>query len=305
MKLRESSEITRVSWKNITWIVSLHILAVTMVFQFTTVGAVVAGLVAHYLAGMVGITFTFHRMLTHRSFKVAPWIENIGALCGTLACQGGPISWVGGHRIHHAYSDTDNDPHDATKGFWYSHFVWLFNRRQDLDNYEEYKHYAPDLASRRFFVFLEENMILVQFLFAAVLGVVGYAVGGSWHSVWSYVTWGVFVRVCAGYHVTWFVNSAAHKWGSNPNNLKDLSKNNWWVSLLAFGEGWHNNHHAQPRVAKHGWHWWQFDQTWILIKSLNLVGLLRDIKLPVTRAIPVESEIALGVQTSSLPQTGN
>jgi fatty-acid desaturase len=305
MKLRESAEIYKISWKNLGWIASLHVLAIVMVFQFSTWGAVIVGFLAHYLAGMVGITFSFHRLFTHKSFKVPRWVENIGALCGTLACQGGPISWVGGHRIHHAYSDTENDPHNANEGFWYSHVLWLFNRRQDLDNYEDYKHYAPDLASRKFFVFLEKNMIFVQVLFAGVLGLIGYAIGGSWHSVWSYITWGVFVRICAGYHVTWFVNSAAHKWGSNSNQLKDLSKNNWWVSILAFGEGWHNNHHAQPRSAKHGWHWWQVDQTWIMIRALNIVGLLKEIKYPQVKDALIDEEILLSVQTNSLNQMGS
>jgi len=188
------------------------------------------------------------------------------------------------------YSDRAEDPHDATRGFWYSHMGWLFDRRADLDQFEEFRHYAPDLVARPYFVWLEKNMILLQIIFGVSLWILAAAlspnpavIGMDWGFGFSIVVWGVFLRLVVGYHVTWFVNSAAHKWGSNPNGQSDLSKNSWWVALLAFGEGWHNNHHAQPRSARHGWHWWQFDQTWILIRSLKAVGLVQNIVYPKKR----------------------
>ena len=285
MKLRASAAVTSYSMKNIIWIGSLHVLAAVLCWQYFSWTAFAVFVFAHYLAGMFGITFGFHRLLTHKAFVVPRWVENTAALCGTLACQGGPISWVATHRIHHAYSDHHEDPHDATKGFWYSHFIWIFKRRQDLDQFEEFKHYAPDLASRPFFRFLENYMIPIQIVWGLGTGVLAGVLGAqgagfNWHLAIGVVSWGTFLRLCTGYHVTWFVNSAAHKWGTNPNNLKDLSKNNWWVAILAFGEGWHNNHHAQPRAARHGWRWWQFDQTWILIKTLKAFGLVGNVKLP-------------------------
>ena len=237
MKIRESAKITELSWKNLIWIGGLHVLALALAVPFFTWQGVVAFLVLHYVAGMVGITFGFHRLLTHRSFQVPRWIENIAALCGTLACQGGPISWVATHRLHHMFSDKGDDPHDAHRGFWYSHVGWIVNRRQDLDRYEEFTHYAQDLAKRPFFVFLEKHMILVQNILGWSLGfLMAFAFrdpvqGMNWHVGASVIVWGIFVRLSIGYHVTWFVNSAAHKWGSNPNGLSDLSRNNWWVAL--------------------------------------------------------------------------
>lgn len=293
MKLRSSSAITSFSWKNFVWIGALHVLAVAYFVEYFSWPAFFAFLIMHYLTGMVGITFGFHRLLTHKGFSVPRWVENFVAVCGTLACQGGPVSWVATHRLHHAYSDRDEDPHDAHKGFWYSHLAWLFVRRQDLDQFEEFKHYAPDVAGNAFFAWLERYMIPVQFICGFALMFLGAVVGSflnatgalDWHMAWGFAVWGVFVRLCATYHVTWFVNSAAHKWGSAPNGSKDLSRNNWWVGLLAFGEGWHNNHHAQPRAARHGWEWWQFDQTWIMISVLKAFGLVKNIKLPQVRTL--------------------
>jgi fatty-acid desaturase len=284
MRLRQSAESTRFSWKNFLWIGGLHVLALVLAIPYFTWQGLVVFLVLHYIAGMVGITFGFHRLITHKGMQVPRWVENVAALCGTFACQGGPISWVGGHRLHHMYSDRAEDPHDATRGFWYSHVGWIFDRRLDLDDPEEFKHYAPDLVARPWFRFLENNMILIQNILGWSLFFIGAALGPAqgmdWGFGFSMIVWGIFVRLVAGYHVTWFVNSAAHKWGSNPNGLSDLSKNNWWVALLAFGEGWHNNHHAQPRSARHGWHWWQLDQTWLLIRGLSAVGLAKNIVHP-------------------------
>jgi len=297
MRLRPSAEITRPSWKNIIWITLVHIVAVSFAVPYFSWQAVVCLAFMHYLVGMFGITFGFHRLLTHKAFAVPRWLENFTAFVGTLACQGGPISWVAAHRNHHMYSDRAEDPHDATRGFWYSHVGWIFNRRQDLDQFEEFQHYAPDLAARPFFRFLENYMIPIQFAFGGVLfplgGAVGYlsgtATGFDWHMATAFIVYGTFIRLVTGYHVTWFVNSAAHAWGQTPNSTNDLSKNSWWVALVSFGEGWHNNHHAQPRSARHGWEWWQFDQTWVLIRTLETFGLVSGIVEPKVKRAGAEN----------------
>jgi fatty-acid desaturase len=238
----------------------------------------------HYLVGLVGITFGFHRLITHKGFKTSPAIKYIAAFFGTLACQSGPISWVGQHRVHHAYSDQDEDPHNINKGFWHSHIGFIFNRRGDLGSGSEVSYYCPDVARDKVFQFFERKMILIQavvgLLFLGLGGVLGSQPGFDWFSATSFVVWGIFVRLVSGYHVTWLVNSATHKWGSRPNATTDQSRNNWWVGILAFGEGWHNNHHAQLRSARHGWLWWQFDQTWILISILKFFKLVRNVELP-------------------------
>ncbi|MFZ9521032.1 MAG: acyl-CoA desaturase [Silvanigrellaceae bacterium] len=286
MKLRPSWQHNEFSWRNVLWISGVHVLAVAGLVPFFSWQGVITCAVMYYVTGMLGITFCFHRLLTHHGYTAPRWLENFTALCGTLACQGGPINWVATHRVHHAYSDTPRDPHDINRGFWYSHAGWLVNLRSDIASFDEYKHYAPDLIKRPFLLFLENNMIPLQF----VLGFVLFALGGTvfgdstvpfdFFTAASMTIYGIFIRMVLVYHVTWFVNSAAHTWGDNANKISDHSKNNWWVGLLAFGEGWHNNHHAHARYARHGWHWWQFDQTWIVIRILESVGILKNVVRP-------------------------
>ncbi|MGY3803263.1 acyl-CoA desaturase [Pigmentibacter ruber] len=297
MKLRESAKIVKFNWRNFIWISAVHFIALSLCWYFFTWQAFAVFLVFHYLTGMVGITFGFHRLIAHKGFQAYKPLEYFAAFCGTLSCQGGPISWVGQHRVHHAYSDKAEDPHDMNKGFWHSHIGFIFNRRADLNDIVEVSHYCPDVAKNKYYQFLENYMIPIQF----AVGILLFILGGflstyssamfDWFNAVSFIVWGIFVRLVAGYHVTWFVNSATHKWGSRPNNTNDASRNNWWVGILAFGEGWHNNHHAQPRAARHGWRWWQFDQTWIMISLLNKLKLVQNIKLPV-QASDCQIEIA-------------
>jgi stearoyl-CoA desaturase (delta-9 desaturase) len=286
MKLRPSWQQTQFSWRNVLWIGAVHLIALAGAIPFFSTAGLVAAVVLYYVTGLIGITFGYHRMLTHHGFQAPRWLENFAALCGTLSCQGGPINWVATHRVHHAYSDTVRDPHDVNRGFWHAHFGWLAHLRCDLADFNEYKHYAPDLAKRPFFVFLENYMIHLQFALGFVLFVLGGMVFGrvaggfDFHMATSLIVWGIFVRMVVLYHATWCVNSVAHVFGVNANKINDNSKNNVLVSLLAFGEGWHNNHHAQARLARHGWRWWQLDQTWIMIRLLETVGLLKNVLRP-------------------------
>lgn len=304
MKLRESASIVQFNWKNFIWISLVHIIALSLCYYYFSWSAFVTFLIMHYLCGMVGITFGFHRLLAHKGFKAILPVEYIAAFFGTLACQGGPISWIGQHRVHHAYSDKPEDPHDMNKGFWHSHVGFIFNRRADLNTVEEVSHYCPDIAKNKYYLFLENYMILIQFLVGFFLmflgGFIGSQPGFDWHNAISFAIWGIFVRLVAGYHVTWLVNSATHKWGSRPNKTNDASRNNWWVGILAFGEGWHNNHHAQPRAARHGWKWWQFDQTWIMISTLKLFKMVNNVKLPNSNEKKVLSKNALIIDNESI-----
>jgi stearoyl-CoA desaturase (delta-9 desaturase) len=296
MKLRDSANITKFSWRNFLWISIVHLIAVSLGWYYFTWSAFVIFIVLHYLTGMYGITFGFHRLLSHKSFKAALPVEYSAAFFGTLACQGGPISWVGQHRVHHAFSDKSEDPHNINKGFWHSHIGFIFNRRADLNSSEEVAHYCPDIAKNKYYMFLEKNMIPIQFVVGFLLlglgGLIGSSPGFDWHNALSFTIWGVFVRLVTIYHVTWFVNSATHKWGTRPIPTNDESRNNWWVGILAFGEGWHNHHHAQPRSARHGWKWWQFDQTWLFINLLESLKLLKDVKRPNTSILNASVQAA-------------
>jgi stearoyl-CoA desaturase (delta-9 desaturase) len=199
---------------------------------------------------------------------------------GAIALQGGPIDWVATHRAHHAYSDTDRDPHSARKGFWWAHVLWLFAPNPARLTKAEEKRFAPDLAADPFYRVLDRIPLLLQI----ALGVGLYFLGG-----WPFVVWGIFVRLVVTYNVTWFVNSAAHTFGYRTYDASDLSTNSWWVALLAWGEGWHNNHHAFPFSARHGLDRRQFDMTWLTIRQLELLGLAKDVKIPtdamLTRAL--------------------
>lgn len=221
----------------------------------------------HWLTAGLGVTLGFHRLLTHRSFKTPKWVEYMLVTFGALSAEGTPISWVGIHRIHHKYSDTPQDPHDANKGFWWSHMGWMLFMPPPQ---EEVRAMTKDMNGDPYYEFLDRYFIVLQVL----LGIALYALGG-----WSFVVWGVFVRLVAVYHTTWLVNSATHKFGYRTFESKDLSTNCWWVALIAYGEGWHNNHHANPQSARHGLAWWEVDATWMAIKTLEFFGLAKDIRV--------------------------
>ncbi len=224
-----------------------------------------------YLTGGVGITLCFHRILTHRSLKVPQWLEYLVALIGTLALQGGPIDWVATHRKHHAFSDREGDPHSPNEGMWWAHAEWLYGMGKERLEDSEFARWAPDLVKDPVYRFLQAYPVPIQVAF----GFLCLAIGG-----WSLVVWGVFARLVFTYHATWFVNSAAHAFGYQSYRSNDLSTNCWWVALFAFGEGWHNNHHAFPFSARHGLKWYEIDITWLLIKLLAALGLAKNIKLP-------------------------
>ena len=192
----------------------------------------------------------YHRLHTHRSYSTPKVIEYFFAVCGTLTLQGGPIFWTAVHRIHHQNSDHDGDPHTPRDGRWWAHMLWtLFGEPMNADTAAMGK-YAPDMMNDRFYRVLSQW----HWVPLVVLGLALLAVGGL-----PWVLWGVFFRVVFGLHCTWLVNSATHLWGTRQFPTNDDSRNSWWVALLTFGEGWHNNHHAHPTSARHGLHWYQVD----------------------------------------------
>ncbi len=223
------------------------------------------------LTGCLGITLCFHRLLTHRSFRVPKWLEYTLTLFGSLAAQGGPVKWVATHRVHHAFADRPQDPHSPNRGFWWAHVFWLFVYDDIIDHPDKFPRYAPELARDPVHMFIEKT----QGLQIVGLGALLFALGG-----WPFVIWGIFARTCFVYHCTWFVNSAAHVWGYQTYETNEGSRNNWWVAILTYGEGWHNNHHAYPTSAAHGLRWWEFDLTYLIIRFMALLGLADSIRLP-------------------------
>lgn len=256
-------------WFNVAFITAVHAVAVFGIFTFSW-KALAVGLLLWWITGGLGITLGFHRLLSHKSFEAPRWVEYFLTFCGTLAVQGGPIAWVAGHRVHHAYSDRELDPHDSTKGFWWAHIGWIFYRDPELGRFEGYKNYAKDLVADPFILFLNSWYIPLQVALGGLL---------LWLGGWSFVVWGIFVRLVFGWHCTWLVNSATHMFGYQSYESHDNSRNCWWVALLSFGEGWHNNHHTFPRSARHGLQWWEFDSSFLVLRLLEFLGLARDLRV--------------------------
>lgn len=260
-----------VAWPTLLWIGMIHVLAIGAFFTFTWWGFATF-LVGYWLTGGLGVCLGFHRLLTHGSFSTFPWVKRGLALLGQMSGEGSAISWVAMHRMHHRFSDQPGDPHSPNNGAWWSHMIWLFPHRATGDMLEVVKRYAPDLTRDRVLVFLEKTFLLWHFLLGVSLLAVGYLIGG-WEVGVSMLMWGMFARMAFVFHVTWFVNSATHLWGYRNYETTDESKNLWWVGLLAWGEGWHNNHHAHQRMAAHGHRWWEIDLTYYTIWLMERVGL--------------------------------
>ncbi|MCH7749119.1 MAG: fatty acid desaturase, partial [Acidobacteria bacterium] len=249
----------KISWVTTTALVIFHILAVVALF-YTTWQVVVLALALHWVCIGWGIGMGYHRLHTHRSYTVPKPVEYFLAVCGALTLQGGPIFWTALHRIHHQYSDKPGDPHTPHDGKWWSHILWTIFGEELNANTEVTGKYAPDLMKDRFYRVLNSW----HWVPLVVLGLVLLAIGGL-----PWLLWGVFLRVVVGLHSTWLVNSATHLWGKRRFETGDDSKNSWWVALVTFGEGWHNNHHAYPRLARSGHRWWEIDTTWWVIRTLQ------------------------------------
>lgn len=257
-----------VNWANVIFLIVAHVAAIAALF-FWSWPALITGVVLYWIAGSLGIGMGYHRLLTHRGYKVPRGVEYFLAVCGTLALEGGPIQWVTTHRIHHAHADRAGDPHTPRDGRWWAHMGWILWGTAQNHDAATLERYAPDLVKDPFYRWLN-RFFYVPLL---VIGVALFVFGG-----WGVVLWGVFLRVTLALHATWLVNSATHLWGKTRFETNDNSRNTWWVALVTFGEGWHNNHHAHPTSARHGLHWYEIDMNWLGIRALQLLGLAHSIK---------------------------
>jgi stearoyl-CoA desaturase (delta-9 desaturase) len=265
----------QVNWPQIIGWSVIHIGVVLAPFTFSWSGLVVC-LTLYLLVGL-GVTMGYHRLLTHRSFQTPRPVEYVLALLGSLANQGGPLQWVAVHRIHHQHSDVDGDPHSPRDGVWWSHMLWWMLHVPTLDEPALYQRYVADLARDPVHRFLQRFHFLLSLGLAGLL----FALGEVWGGLgFSWVVWGMFVRTTVLYHATWLVNSATHVLGYRSYATRDRSTNLWWVALITLGEGWHNNHHAFPRSARHGIRWWEVDVTYMFIRFLGLIRLARQIHVP-------------------------
>ena len=266
-------------WPAVLWLGMLHVGALAAPFCFTWQGLAVA-LVMSFVTGCLGVTLGYHRLLTHSSLETFPMLRRFFAWCGMLAGEGPPIMWVAVHRKHHYFSDQEDDPHSPRHGKWWSHMLWMLPRHSTNDWSKLYARYAPDLLREGFMRFLNKTFLWWQALVGAAFFVAGWLIWDDPMVGVSVLVYGMFVRLVYVLHVTWLINSATHIWGYRNYDISDDSRNLWWVALLAYGEGWHNNHHAQQRSARHGHRWWEFDITWIVICCMRTVGLAWNIIPP-------------------------
>ncbi len=242
-------------------------------------------LIGMYVATAIGINVGYHRFFTHRSFKTPRFIEAILAVLGSMAVEGPVIQWAAMHRCHHQHSDEHQDPHsphshdagfwNMVGGMWHAHMGWLFRPHPP-----GLARYVSDLRKDR----LVRRMSKLFPLWVLVGLLIPAALGGlftlSWMGVLLGFIWGGLVRIFLVHHVTWSINSVCHIWGTRPFDTHDESRNNAIFGVLAFGEGWHNNHHAFPTSARHGLRWWQLDVTYMIIRGMAMVGLARDVRVP-------------------------
>jgi len=250
-------------------LVLLHIAAIAAFFFFNWKALAVA-IVSYYVSTGLGISMGYHRLHTHRSYKIPLWLEYFFAICGTLTLEGGPIFWVAVHRLHHQNSDMPGDPHSPREGAFWSHVGWILFGETNHNNTRIMSKYAPDLAKHRLYLWLN-NWNWVP---SVVLGALMLAIGAL-----PMFLWASCFRIIFGLHATWLLNSATHMWDARRFATRDDSRNNWWVALITFGEGWHNNHHAHPTSARHGLAWYELDQSWILLKVLRALGIAKNVQV--------------------------
>lgn len=257
-----------INWKNLSIVITFHLLTIPALFVFSWQN-LAAMLIGNWIVGSLGIGLGYHRLLTHRSFAAPKWLEYLLTTFGAMAIQDDAPKWVATHRIHHQFVETDKDPHSTRPGFYHAHLGWILRGTANDHDEATLKKYVPDLMKDKFHTTLAKYYYVVL----VASGFLLFAIGG-----WSMVLWGVFARVVFGWHSTWLVNSATHFWGKREFETKDDSTNSWWVALLTFGEGWHNNHHAQPTSARHGLKWYQFDMNWLTIKLFEKLGWAKNIR---------------------------
>lgn len=280
----------RLLWIYASPIIAIHLLALlAFVPYFFTWTGVIVMLVSIEIYGL-GISLGYHRLLAHKSLKVPKWLEHGFAMFAACSLQDTPAKWVANHRMHHMHADEREDPHSPLVTFIWSHFEWLLKYNAATRSITNLQRYARDILEDPFYMRMERTQIwpLIYVLHGIAYFVVGYGVA-YWNSAdraaafqfgSSLFVWGVLVRTVVNWHVTWSVNSLTHLFGYRNYDTTDNSRNNWLVGLLAVGEGWHNNHHADPASAS-AWHrWWEVDVTYVVIRMLQAVGLAWDVIEP-------------------------
>jgi len=268
----------RIDWLRAAPFVAMHLACIGVLW--VGVSPVALGVAAAlYAVRMFALTGFYHRYFSHRSFRTSRGVQFVFALIGASCVQRGPLWWAAHHRNHHRHADTARDPHSPdVYGFLWSHVGWFLtprNFRADLSR-------VPDLVKFRELRLLDRYDTLVPVLLAVAL----YALGEVLHHVapglgtsgGQMLIWGFFVSTVVLFHATVTINSLAHRYGKRRYETHDDSRNNVWLALLTFGEGWHNNHHFFPGSSRQGFRWWEIDITWYGLKLMAMLGLVQGLK---------------------------
>jgi fatty-acid desaturase len=284
-----SADRGRILWGYLSAVVAFHLLLplafVPWLFSWTGLLLIPLG---NYVFCSLGIGAGYHRLLTHRSYSCPKWLEHTLAVLGVCSLQDSPARWVMVHRMHHQHSDRQPDPHSPLVTWFWGHMGWLFVENRQLSKLAEYERYARDILRDPFYMWLERGRlwVWVYVVHAVLFYLVGLAIGWAWTGTWlggvqfglSLFLYGVVYRTLFTWHVTWGVNSFTHMWGYRNYDTDENSRNNWVIALATNGDGWHNNHHADPRSAAHGFHrWWELDVTYLTIRLLERLGLVTDV----------------------------
>ena len=288
----ETTRAERINWTAATGVVTVHLLALLALdpwfFNWTGVALVFIG---NYIFCSIGIGAGYHRCLTHKSFRCSKTFEHFLALLGLCSLQDSPLRWVAVHRAHHVHADDQPDPHSPLVTLFWGHMGWVLTENTQFNRIANYEKFVRDLLQDKFYRALERNGLWawIYVIHAALFYVAGFAAAWLWTGQiadavqfgLSVLVWGVFVRTVYTWHITWGVNSIAHRWGYRNYATGENSRNNWIIGLATNGEGWHNNHHGQPRSAAHGFHrWWELDITYLTILLWKRVGLVWNVIPP-------------------------
>jgi stearoyl-CoA desaturase (Delta-9 desaturase) len=268
----------RIDWLRAVPFIGMHLACAAVLWVGVSPVAVIVA-VALYAVRMFAITAFYHRYFSHRTFRTSRAVQFVFALIGAASVQRGPLWWAAHHRNHHRHADTAADPHSPNQhGFWWSHTGWFLTREGFRTDWSR----IPDLAGYPELRWLDRYDTVVPVVLAAGL----YALGALLERVApslgtsgpQLLVWGFFMSTVVLFHATVTINSLAHRYGKRRFDTRDDSRNNLWLALLTFGEGWHNNHHFFPGTARQGFRWWEVDLTWYGLRLLALLGLVRDLK---------------------------
>lgn len=245
-----------------------------------------------FVFGLLGIPIAFHRMLAHRSFKSPKWFERTLVTFAMCTAQETPARWVAWHRKHHTSSDEQQDPHSPRVSFFWSHMDWLFHESPStMSTFSLYQKYCKDILADPYYRWIERLphpagiIFLTHAILYALIAAIASTIllGPTAEAVRmtaSIFVWGVVARTVYVWHITWAVNSFTHLFGYRNYETSDDSRNCWFVAILTLGEGWHNNHHADPASATVQHRWWEFDPNYYIITVFGWLGLATDIIEP-------------------------